>query len=95
MPDLSASPGRPERSDVERYNNLVFGAILGALVLSFVDGNRIALAAELAFRAAVVVLVVVGVVRFRRDYFSHWTSWLTTVIAVLSLSRFVQAFTAG
>ena len=83
------------RAEVERFNNLVFAAVLGALVLSFLDGNALVLGAELACRAVVVVLVVVALVRFRRDYFVHWTSWLTTVIAVLSLSRFVQAFTIG
>lgn len=80
---------------MERFNSLVFGAVFGALVLSFVGDSGIALALELIFRAVVVVLVVVALVRFRRGYFSHWTSWLTVTIAVLSLSRFLQAFTVG
>jgi hypothetical protein len=80
---------------IERYNNLAFGAVLIALLLSFVEGNTIALAVELACRAAVIVLVVVAMVRFRRDYFSHWTSWLATLLAVLGATRLLAAFTVG
>jgi len=78
------------RAPVERFNNLVFVALLGGLLLSFVNEGGAALAAELAFRVAVVVLVVVGLVRFRGGYFSHWTSYLSAVLALLSAFRVVQ-----
>lgn len=83
---------KPARSPVERFNNLVFFALLGALLLSFVDGSAVALGAEAAFRVAVVALVVVGLVRFSGSYFSHWTSYLAAVVAVLSAFRLVQVF---
>ncbi len=84
-----------DRTEIERFNNIVFGAILVALLLSFVDDNSLVLAVELACRATVVVLVAVAVVRFRRDYFSHWTSWLATAVALLSVFRLLAVFTVG
>ena len=71
-----------ERTDVERHNNLVFVAIVVALVLSFVSNNQIAFVVEVVARVLVVVLVGYGLVTFRRGYFSHWTSWLTTAAGV-------------
>ncbi len=85
----------PERTEVERHNNLVFIAIVIALVLTFVDSNRIAFGVEVIARAVVVVLVGYGLAVFRRGYFSHWTSWLTTLLALASILRLVQMFTVG
>jgi len=85
----------PPRTDVERHNNLVFAAIVVALVLSFVPENPIAFAAEVASRVVVVVLVAYGLVRFRRGYLSHWTSWLSILLAVASVLRLVQVFTVS
>lgn len=87
-------PEQP-RTEVERFNNVVFVAILGALVLSFFDDDPILLGAELACRIVVIGLFFVALVRFRGDYFSHWTSWLTGVIAALSVSRILQLFLVG
>ena len=88
MPEQSRTP-------VERFNTLVFVVLLGALLLSFVTDNAMAFGAEVAFRVAVVVLVVVGLFRFRGGYFSHWTSYLAAIVAVLSLVRLVQVFLLG
>jgi hypothetical protein len=81
-----------QRTDVERHNNLVFVAILVALLLSFLDGNSVLLMVETAARVVVVVLVGYGCVRWRRGYFGHWTSWVTLVLALVSLLRIVQVF---
>jgi hypothetical protein len=87
-------PAQP-RTDVERHNNLVFVAILVALVLSFVDGGEALEMVEVACRVVVVVLVGYALVRWQRDYFSHWTSWLALVLGAVSLLRVVQLFGAG
>lgn len=84
-----------QRTDVERHNNLVFVAIVVALVLSFVNNSSIAFGVEVVARVLVVVLVVYGLFTFRRVYFSHWTSWLTSLLAVASLLRLVEMFTVG
>lgn len=77
------------RGAVERHNNLVVGAVLLAIVLSFVPADP-AVVVEAAARAAVVALVGYGLVRWRRDYFSHWTSWLAVVLTVASAFRLAQ-----
>lgn len=84
-----------DRTEIERFNNIVFGAILIALLLSFVEDNTLVLTVELACRASVLVLVGVAIFRFRRSYFTHWTSWLATVVATLSLFRFLSVLTVG
>ena len=90
----AGTPGTT-RTPVERLNTIVFGVLLVALALSFAERSPLVVALELASRAAVVVLVAVGLVRFRRAYFSHWTSYLAAVIAVLSLVRLVQVGPLG
>ena len=83
------------RTPVERFNTVAFVALLVALALSFAERSTLVVALELASRTAVVVLVVVGLARFRRGYFSHWTSYLAAVVAVLSLVRLVQVVPLG
>jgi hypothetical protein len=89
------SPEPQPRSDLERHNNLIFIAILVALVLSFFDGGGVVLMVETAARVVVVVLVVYGLVRWKREYFSHWTSWLSLLLALVSAARVYQLFVAG
>jgi hypothetical protein len=94
----SADPratGEGGRTPVERLNTFAFVALLGALVLSFAERGTFAVVAELVCRVAVVALVAVGLVRFRGDYFSHWTSYLAAAIAVLSVFRIGQVTLLG
>ena len=53
------APGPPgnTRTPVERFNTIVFGALLVALALSFAERTDVVVVLELASRAAVVVLI--------------------------------------
>lgn len=83
------------RTPLERFNTWIFVVLVVALALSFAQRTTGVVVVEMLLRVTVIALVVVGLVRFRRGYFSHWTSYLAGVVALLSVFRILQVLLLG